>query len=83
LRARELGMCVSLNLLEAPKEPEITTITGYLKSAKKMGIKYLYGGNIMSDEWSDTYCPECKGLLIKRSGYATRIVNLSEGICQQ
>ncbi|MCK4836103.1 MAG: AmmeMemoRadiSam system radical SAM enzyme, partial [Candidatus Aminicenantes bacterium] len=62
---------------------EITTITGFLKSAKKMGIKYLYGGNIMSDEWSDTYCPECKALLIKRSGYTTRIVNLSEGICKQ
>jgi pyruvate formate lyase activating enzyme len=41
-------------------------------------LDYVYLGNIMSDEKSNTHCPSCNALLVKRSGYFTEITeNLS------
>lgn len=52
-----------------------------LQTAKELGLKYLYGGNIASDKWSDTSCPSCSTLLIERSGYYTSVRNISSGEC--
>lgn len=52
-----------------------------LQTAKEMGLKYLYGGNIAPDKWANTYCPSCKTLLIERSGYYTNVRNMSAGEC--
>ena len=52
-----------------------------LQTAKETGIKYLYGGNIASDKWSNTTCPSCEALLIERSGYYTQVRNMSAGTC--
>lgn len=42
-------------------------------------LDYVYLGNIMSDEKSDTHCPSCHALLVKRSGYFTEVTeNLSK-----
>jgi pyruvate formate lyase activating enzyme len=50
--------------------------------AKKHGLKYVYLGNIMpGDRWENTYCPECKGLLIERWGFGVRRNNLKEAKC--
>ncbi len=67
-------------LLDAP-----ITDTGLifetLSIAKEIGLKYLYGGNITSRKWSDTYCPSCETLLIERSGHFTNVRNMSDGEC--
>jgi len=42
--------------------------------ALKTGLKYVYVGNIAADEQNNTYCPECKSLLIER-GYMNVIKN--------
>jgi len=34
------------------------------------GLKYVYEGNIPGEEKEDTFCPECKELLIKRFGFS-------------
>ncbi len=47
-----------------------------------MGLKYLYGGNLMTDSWNDTHCPRCKKTIIKRMGYQTEILALHSGKCQ-
>jgi len=47
-----------------------------LEIAKQKGLKYLYGGNVASRQWSDTHCPNCKALLIERNGYDTRLSGL-------
>jgi pyruvate formate lyase activating enzyme len=52
-----------------------------LETAKAMGIQYLYAGNVSSDYWENTHCPKCNTLLIKRHGYYTRVLELSEGKC--
>lgn len=57
------------------------TIFKFLETGKHMGLNYLYGGNINTDDWNNTYCPICKSILIKRNGYHTKIMNLSEGKC--
>ena len=56
-------------------------IFDFLKMGADMGLKYLYAGNVSSDEWEDTHCPGCGALLIKRSGYFTRVLDFTNGRC--
>ena len=51
--------------------------------AKEEGIQYVYIGNVPGSEGSDTVCPSCNTLLIKRQGYNTTIVNLTNGKCNK
>ena len=50
---------------------------------KKAGLNYVYVGNIVDDEHSSTYCPNCSSLLIKRRGYFISIENLEKGKCRK
>ena len=52
------------------------------KQDKKAGLKYIYVGNILDDKHSNTYCPKCSSLLIKRSGYFTNIEKLENEKCK-
>jgi len=46
-------------------------------------LNYVYLGNMQSKEGQNTYCPNCKSLVIERNGYSTRTTGLStKGICQ-
>jgi pyruvate formate lyase activating enzyme len=38
---------------------------------KKSGLRYVYAGNLPGRlrHWENTYCPNCKELLIERQGY--------------
>ncbi len=45
------------------------------------GLNYVYTGNIRDYDGGNTYCPNCKNLLIKRIGYFVEIINLEEGKC--
>ena len=60
---------------------ETETIFNSLEKAKNIGLKHLYGGNIASNKWSNTYCPNCNSILIERNGYYTKILNFSRGKC--
>jgi pyruvate formate lyase activating enzyme len=50
-----------------------TTSAQTLKKAynigKEAGLKYVYTGNIPGLDSEDTFCPKCKSLAIKRTGY--------------
>ena len=50
---------------------------------KKSGLKYLYVGNVLDEEHSNTSCPNCNTLLIKRSGYSVNIENFENGTCKK
>ncbi len=55
-----------------------------LKSAEdlghKAGLKFVYVGNVYG--WgSDTYCPACKKLLVKREGFSILENNIQSGAC--
>ncbi|MCD6413292.1 MAG: AmmeMemoRadiSam system radical SAM enzyme [Elusimicrobia bacterium] len=43
-------------------------------------LNYVYLGNVFEE--SNTYCPKCKTVLIRRKGYLVEKENLKDGICQ-
>jgi pyruvate formate lyase activating enzyme len=47
------------------------------------GLNYVYIGNIMSKAGQNTYCPNCKTLLIERSGYTILQNRVTDGHCPQ
>lgn len=53
----------------------------YAYNKAKEKINYVYLGNTLLEEVENTYCPECKTLLIERQFYRTRIRNIKEGRC--
>ena len=60
-----------------------TTLDKAYNIGKKAGLKYVYTGNILDDKHSNTYCPNCKTLLIKRSGFFSNIENIENGKCKK
>ncbi len=59
----------------------IETIYKVVELGKKMGLKYIYSGNIQDNKYSNTLCPNCKNILVKRSGYYTEVPGLQDGKC--
>lgn len=66
---------------------EISLLTAW--EIAKSKLDYVYLGNILSGDKSDTFCPSCNTLLVQRSGYSTSIekylIKDSEGdiICKK
>jgi pyruvate formate lyase activating enzyme len=58
-----------------------STLDRARKIAMAEGLYYVYIGNIRSKEGQNTYCPNCKKLLIERSGYTILQNNLKKGEC--
>jgi pyruvate formate lyase activating enzyme len=58
----------------------ISTLEEFAEEAKKMGLNYVYVGNVPSHEWENTYCPNCGKLLVERFGFRAKS-NLSESKC--
>lgn len=61
----------------------VETMDEILETAREMGLKYLYGGNISSNRWSHTQCPNCQTTLIKRSGYHSQVTGIQSGSCKK
>jgi pyruvate formate lyase activating enzyme len=55
-------------LLDQPRTP-IQTLKWARQKAIDAGLKYVYEGNVPGEGGENTYCPNCKELLIKRVGY--------------
>jgi pyruvate formate lyase activating enzyme len=55
-------------------DPENTQAHHLLRACeigKRAGLRYIYAGNLpgMVGEWENTYCPNCRELLIERYGF--------------
>ncbi|WOF16449.1 AmmeMemoRadiSam system radical SAM enzyme [Methanoplanus sp. FWC-SCC4] len=61
----------------------VLTLERIYETARDMGIKYPYLGNVMDHKYCNTYCHECGSLLIQRSGYNQRNVDLKGSYCQK
>jgi pyruvate formate lyase activating enzyme len=48
---------------------------------RKIGLKYIYSGNIPGDENEDTYCHSCHKRLIDRLGFQIQENVMQEGTC--
>ena len=58
-----------------------------LNKAREMamdrGLKYVYIGNVPGTTGDNTYCPNCKALLIERKGYQILQNNIKDGKCSK
>lgn len=60
----------------------IETLEKARKIALKVGLKYVYIGNIPGHKGENTYCPECGKLLVKRVGFYVLQNNIKNGRCK-
>ena len=60
----------------------VSTLTRYRKMAMQEGIRYVYVGNVARHKGNNTYCHNCKNLLIERQGYFIPTYNLIGNKCK-
>ena len=60
----------------------VSTLTRYRELAMKQGIHYVYVGNVPGHDGNNTYCHNCKQLLIERRGYVIPVYNLAGNHCK-
>ena len=51
--------------------------------AKDKGLLHVYLGNVPSEEGANTFCPQCKNLLIERMHFQTLITGLKGNKCKK
>ena len=64
------------------KPTEYETLIKSYNTAKRMGLKYVYTGNLSTPETSATYCKNCGKPLIIRNGYNILEYNLEGNHCK-
>jgi pyruvate formate lyase activating enzyme len=52
-------------------------------AAKDKGLLYVYLGNVPSEEGANTFCPQCRNLLIERMHFQTLITGLKGDKCKK
>jgi pyruvate formate lyase activating enzyme len=60
----------------------VKTLENARKTALRVGLNYVYIGNVPGHEGNNTYCPNCKKILIQRLGYKILRNNIEEGKCK-
>lgn len=63
-----------------PRTSPLTVHTAK-ETAEKKGLKYVYAGNLREEE--NSYCPECKNLLISRLYFDSKIKGIKQGKCSE
>ena len=71
----------SYKLDRLPPTP-VSILTRYRELAMQQGIHYVYVGNVPHHEGNNTYCHNCKELLIERKGYFIPAYNLDGNQCK-
>lgn len=67
-------------LMHRPHTPP-ETLRGAREQAVKLGLKYVYVGNVDDVRHQSTYCPECGELLIERNWYELGKYRIKDGKC--
>ncbi len=49
----------------------------------KKHLKFVYAGNIETDEFTNTYCHNCGSVLVERQGFKSELTGISEGVCDE
>ena len=55
-------------MMEFPSTP-VETLEAHHRIAKQAGLKYAYLGNVPGHPLENTFCPECKNIVVRRYGY--------------
>jgi pyruvate formate lyase activating enzyme len=67
-------------LMELPPTP-VSTLERCAVEARKMGLRYVYIGNVPGHDDESTYCHNCRELLIKRHGPTVEKINIIQNRC--
>ena len=67
--------------MNLPPTPLETLQKAFLLAKRK--LKYVYVGNAQIPNTSNTYCPVCNNLLIKRDGYYTSVAGIEGKKCEK
>lgn len=70
------------HLTDRPATP-VKTLRMARDIGLQAGLQYVYVGNIAGDDGENTYCPQCKALLLERFGFATKRRGIRGGNCLQ
>jgi pyruvate formate lyase activating enzyme len=68
-------------LTHLPPTP-VETIEKAVSIGEKAGLRFIYAGNIPGHASESTYCYHCHNLIVKRSGYETRVIGLDGSRCR-
>jgi pyruvate formate lyase activating enzyme len=69
-------------LTDKPRTP-LKTLQKAREIGFESGLKYIYEGNIPGQGRENTYCPQCKELLIKRLGFGILENRMKDGQCSK
>jgi pyruvate formate lyase activating enzyme len=69
-------------MLDRPRTP-IKTLQLATDVAEKAGLKYIYVGNVPSNDWENTYCPNCGNKVIGRWGFSISKYDLDGDKCKK
>ena len=68
-------------LTHLPSTP-VKTLERAIEIAQKVGLKYVYIGNVPGHQHNSTFCPECGKRLIHRVHFALLGNNMEDGKCK-
>jgi len=68
-------------LANLPTTP-VSTLEKAREIALSSGIDYVYIGNVPGNNSQNTYCPNCKKVVIERKGFQITNFNISDGKCK-
>ncbi len=71
----------SFKLQNLPPTP-IEKLEEAAKIARDAGLKYVYVGNVPGHPEENTYCPNCKRIVVGRIGYEVLENNIKDGKCK-
>jgi pyruvate formate lyase activating enzyme len=67
-------------LNDKPRTP-VQTLRRAREIGFEAGLKYVYEGNVPGEGGENTYCPNCKQLLIIRVGFSIQKMRCEDGTC--
>lgn len=74
------GYYPTYKMLDRPRTP-VETLRRARDIGHENGLRYVYEGNVPGEGGENTYCPNCKGLLISRAGYNILENRIKEAHC--
>ena len=69
-------------LTDKPRTP-VKTLRKARDIGFQAGLKYVYEGNVPGEGRENTYCPNCKEVLIERLGFSIMGNKLKDGKCSK
>jgi len=69
------------NMMHLPATP-ISTLERAYDIGRKVGLKFIYAGNVPGHQSESTTCYSCGKPVVQRFGYQTKVVGLADSKCK-